>query len=155
MADRVGPRHRSDSSGTRVLSSRTTKLACAFDFPTHTRMRSEYTYTARPIAPSTLTQILSLPRYPNESLWYSTNIFSIHAASFYSLRLTTLFSPALSSLALAEMRTLLVDVYSRFTTYPDPRMRPEWMDMADLLISSQPRGKTCLLRFEPLSAANA
>ncbi|KAH8673996.1 cytochrome P450 [Xylariales sp. PMI_506] len=53
-------------------------------------------------------------------------------------------------LALAEMKTLLVDVYSRFTTLPDEVMNPAWMQMSDLLISSQPLGKRCLLRFIPI-----
>ncbi|KAI0408710.1 cytochrome P450 [Xylaria palmicola] len=53
-------------------------------------------------------------------------------------------------LALAEMKILLKDVYSRFTTLPDGSMTDEDMEMADQLISSQPRGKRCLLRFEPI-----
>ncbi|KAI1823047.1 cytochrome P450 3A13 [Xylaria intraflava] len=53
-------------------------------------------------------------------------------------------------LALAEMKFLLRDVYSRFTTLPDGSMTDEDMEMADQLISSQPRGKKCLLRFEKL-----
>ncbi|KAI0481179.1 cytochrome P450 [Xylariaceae sp. FL0804] len=53
-------------------------------------------------------------------------------------------------LALAEMKTLLRDVYSRFTTLPDGTTTDEDMEMADQLISSQPRGKKCLLRFVPL-----
>ncbi|KAI1180382.1 cytochrome P450 3A13 [Nemania sp. FL0916] len=51
-------------------------------------------------------------------------------------------------LALAEMKILLRDVYSRFTTYPDDSMTDEDMEMSDQLISSQPRGQKCLLRFE-------
>ncbi|OTA93092.1 hypothetical protein M434DRAFT_73723 [Hypoxylon sp. CO27-5] len=53
-------------------------------------------------------------------------------------------------LALAEMKILLRDVYSRFTTLPDPSMTAEDMEMSDQLISSQPRGKRCLLRLIPL-----
>ncbi|KAK5629618.1 hypothetical protein RRF57_005333 [Xylaria bambusicola] len=53
-------------------------------------------------------------------------------------------------LALAEMKILLRDVYSRFTTLPDITMSDKDMQMADQLISSQPRGKKCLLRLEPL-----
>ncbi|KAI1102249.1 cytochrome P450 3A13 [Jackrogersella minutella] len=53
-------------------------------------------------------------------------------------------------LALAEMKILLKDVYSRFTTVPDPSMTAQDMEMSDQLISSQPRGKKCLLRLVPL-----
>ncbi|KAI1645395.1 cytochrome P450 3A13 [Daldinia loculata] len=53
-------------------------------------------------------------------------------------------------LALAEMKTLLRDVYSRYTTVPDPSMTAEDMEMSDQLISSQPRGKKCLLTLIPL-----
>ncbi|KAK6950195.1 hypothetical protein Daesc_008521 [Daldinia eschscholtzii] len=53
-------------------------------------------------------------------------------------------------LALAEMKTLLRDVYSRYTTVPDPSMSAEDMEMSDQLISSQPRGKRCLLTLIPL-----
>ncbi|CAJ2506231.1 Uu.00g003610.m01.CDS01 [Anthostomella pinea] len=53
-------------------------------------------------------------------------------------------------LALAEMKTLLIDVYSRYTTLPDGSMTEEDMEISDLLISSQPRAKKCLLRLEPL-----
>ncbi|KAI1426004.1 cytochrome P450 3A13 [Xylaria sp. FL1777] len=53
-------------------------------------------------------------------------------------------------LALAEMKILLRDVYSRFTTFPDASMSDEDMAMSDQLISSQPHGKKCLLRFKPL-----
>ncbi|KAI5868134.1 cytochrome P450 [Durotheca rogersii] len=53
-------------------------------------------------------------------------------------------------LALAEMKVLLRDVYSRFTTLPDPSMTARDMEMADQLISSQPRGRKCLLRLIPL-----
>ncbi|KAI0532893.1 cytochrome P450 3A13 [Xylaria digitata] len=53
-------------------------------------------------------------------------------------------------LALAEMKLLLRDVYSRFTTFPDDSMTDEDMEMSDQLISSQPQGKKCLLRFEKI-----
>ncbi|KAI0841668.1 cytochrome P450 3A13 [Hypoxylon sp. FL0890] len=53
-------------------------------------------------------------------------------------------------LALAEMKILLRDIYSRFTTLPDPFMTAQDMEMSDQLISSQPRGKRCLLRLIPL-----
>ncbi|KAI1196654.1 cytochrome P450 3A13 [Nemania serpens] len=53
-------------------------------------------------------------------------------------------------LALAEMKILLRDVYSRFTTLPDSSMTDEDMEMSDQLISSQPRGQKCLLRLEPI-----
>ncbi|KAI1213085.1 cytochrome P450 3A13 [Annulohypoxylon truncatum] len=53
-------------------------------------------------------------------------------------------------LALAEMKILLRDVYSRFTTVPDPTMTASDMEMSDQLISAQPRGKKCLLRLIPL-----
>lgn len=54
------------------------------------------------------------------------------------------------SLALAEMKTLLVDVYSRFTTLPHESMTSDMMEMSDQLISSQPKGQKCLLHFVPL-----
>lgn len=54
------------------------------------------------------------------------------------------------SLALAEMKTLLRDVYSRFSTTPDPSMTEESMAMSDQLISTRPLGKRCLLQFHPL-----
>ena len=56
----------------------------------------------------------------------------------------------LNSLALAEMKILLRDVYSRFTTVPDPTMTAQDMEMSDQLIFAQPRGKKCLLRLIPL-----
>lgn len=56
----------------------------------------------------------------------------------------------LCSLALAEMKTLLRHVYSKFMTTPDPLMKAEWMEMSDQLISSQPLGQKCLLKFTPI-----
>ncbi|KAI1268309.1 cytochrome P450 [Xylariaceae sp. FL1019] len=53
-------------------------------------------------------------------------------------------------LALAEMKILLRDVYRRFTTLPDISMTDDDMTMSDQLISSQPKGKKCILRLEPV-----
>ncbi|KAI5460004.1 cytochrome P450 [Mariannaea sp. PMI_226] len=53
-------------------------------------------------------------------------------------------------LALAEMKTLLRDVYSQFKTEPDASMKSESMAMSDQLISARPLGKRCLLKFVPL-----
>lgn len=58
-------------------------------------------------------------------------------------------------LAIAEMKTLLRDVYSRYTTIPDPSMSADDMQMSDNLISSQPRGKRCLLTMIPLDTGRA
>ncbi|KAK0673781.1 cytochrome P450 [Cercophora samala] len=55
-------------------------------------------------------------------------------------------------LALAEMKCLLREVYGRFGTVPDGRMGRGEMEMADLLVSSRPRGQRCLVRFEKLDA---
>ncbi|OAA58802.1 Cytochrome P450 [Cordyceps fumosorosea ARSEF 2679] len=52
-------------------------------------------------------------------------------------------------LALAEMKTLLRDVYSSFTTLPDASMKEEAMEMSDQLISARPIGQRCLLHFRP------
>ncbi|RYO99622.1 hypothetical protein DL764_006763 [Monosporascus ibericus] len=57
-------------------------------------------------------------------------------------------------LALAEMKILLRDVYSRFTTIPDQSMTEADMQMSDLLISSQPKGKKCYMRLVTLDAEN-
>ncbi|KAI1877879.1 uncharacterized protein JN550_000061 [Neoarthrinium moseri] len=54
-------------------------------------------------------------------------------------------------LALAEMKTLLVDVYSQFSTVPDESMSADMMAMSDQIISSQPLGQKCLMRFVPLT----
>lgn len=54
------------------------------------------------------------------------------------------------SLAMAEMKTLLRDVYSRYETEPDESMKSESMAMDDQLISSRPLGKRCLLKFVPV-----
>ncbi|KXJ97446.1 cytochrome P450 [Microdochium bolleyi] len=55
-------------------------------------------------------------------------------------------------LALSEMKILLQAIYSRFTTLPDESsgMTDADMAMADQIISSQPRGKRCLLRMVPI-----
>lgn len=52
-------------------------------------------------------------------------------------------------LALAEMKILLRDVYSRYSTVPGEGMREEDMCMHDQLISSRPRAQKCLMRFVP------
>ncbi|KAK7742134.1 hypothetical protein SLS53_004720 [Cytospora paraplurivora] len=52
-------------------------------------------------------------------------------------------------LALAEMKILLRDVYSRFRSVPDESMSAEEMEMDDQLVSSRPAGQRCLLRFLP------
>lgn len=52
-------------------------------------------------------------------------------------------------LALAEMKILLRDVYSVFSTVPDESMSAAEMEMSDQLISSRPAGQRCLLRFIP------
>jgi hypothetical protein len=54
------------------------------------------------------------------------------------------------SLALAEMKILLRDIYSRYTTVPHESMTEEQMAMSDQLISSRPLGQKCLLHFVPL-----
>jgi hypothetical protein len=54
------------------------------------------------------------------------------------------------SLALAEMKMLLREVYSKFSTLPDPSMTVEEMAMSDQLISSRPLGQRCLIRFAPI-----
>lgn len=54
-------------------------------------------------------------------------------------------------LALAEMKTLLKDVYSEFTTTPHVSMTEEAMAVSDQLISSRPLGQKCLLHFHRAS----
>jgi hypothetical protein len=51
------------------------------------------------------------------------------------------------SLAVAEMKTLLREVYSQCTTSISEHMDGD-MEMADQIISSRPRGQTCKLVFE-------
>ncbi|KXH28572.1 cytochrome P450 [Colletotrichum nymphaeae SA-01] len=53
-------------------------------------------------------------------------------------------------LALAEMKTLLADIYTRYTTLPETSMTEESMAMSDQLISSRPLGQKCLLQFVPV-----
>ncbi|KAK0756434.1 hypothetical protein N5P37_011086 [Trichoderma harzianum] len=53
-------------------------------------------------------------------------------------------------LALIEMKTLLRDVYSKYSTTPHESMQEEAMAMSDQLISARPLGQKCLLRFHPL-----
>lgn len=52
-------------------------------------------------------------------------------------------------LALAEMKILLRDVYSRYGTAPGEDMREEDMGMEDQLISSRPRAQRCMMKFVP------
>lgn len=66
------------------------------------------------------------------------------------------FSPGLTkvlmafSLAVIEMKTLLRDVYSSYSTTPHKSMKAEDMVMSDQLISSRPQAQKCLLHFHPL-----
>ncbi|KZZ99285.1 Cytochrome P450 [Moelleriella libera RCEF 2490] len=53
-------------------------------------------------------------------------------------------------LAVAEMKTLLRDVYSSYSTTPDPSMSAAQMASSDQLISTRPLGQKCLLRFQAL-----
>ncbi|KAH6604010.1 Cytochrome P450 [Trichoderma cornu-damae] len=53
-------------------------------------------------------------------------------------------------LALVEMKTLLRDVYSTYSTTPHESMKEEAMAMSDQLISARPVGQKCLVRFTPL-----
>ncbi|PKS12672.1 hypothetical protein jhhlp_000880 [Lomentospora prolificans] len=57
-------------------------------------------------------------------------------------------------LALLEMKTLLKEVYSRYTTAPDLLTTDVDMEMSDQLISSRPAGQRCLLRFERVQEAS-
>ncbi|GJC95547.1 cytochrome P450 [Colletotrichum higginsianum] len=65
-------------------------------------------------------------------------------------RLMFAFANGGRGLALAEMKTLLADIYSRYTTLPEASMTAESMAMSDQLISSRPLGQRCLLRFIPV-----
>ncbi|UKZ52410.1 hypothetical protein TrVGV298_006186 [Trichoderma virens] len=58
-------------------------------------------------------------------------------------------------LALIEMKTLLRDVYSRYSTTPHESMQEEAMAMSDQLISARPLGQKCLLRFHALDAMDS
>lgn len=53
-------------------------------------------------------------------------------------------------LALAEMKILLRDVYTRYRTVPGEGMQEEDMGMHDQLISSRPKGQRCMMRFVPV-----
>ena len=53
----------------------------------------------------------------------------------------------LSSLAIAEMKCLLKEVYSRFRTRIAEDMKGR-MDLSDQIISSRPLDQTCKLVFE-------
>ncbi|KAK8872713.1 cytochrome P450 3A13 [Apiospora arundinis] len=58
-------------------------------------------------------------------------------------------------LALAEMKTLLIDVYSRYSTKPDEAVMTDGdMEMSDQLISSQPRGQKCWMQLVPLEGSS-
>ncbi|KAK8026618.1 Cytochrome P450 [Apiospora marii] len=57
-------------------------------------------------------------------------------------------------LALAEMKTLLIDVYSQYSTRPDESMTDRDMEMSDQLISSQPSGQKCWMRFAPIEESS-
>ena len=61
------------------------------------------------------------------------------------------YANALFSLALVEMKTLLREVYSRFSTTVAPDMNGS-MDVDDQIISSRPLGQTCKLVFTPLES---
>lgn len=50
------------------------------------------------------------------------------------------------------MKTLLRDVYTRFTTIPDESMTEDDMQMSDLLISTQPKATKCYMKLLPLDA---
>lgn len=52
------------------------------------------------------------------------------------------------SLAMAEMRSLLRSVYSRFRSSIAPDMKGR-MTLSDQIISSRPLDQTCKLIFEP------
>lgn len=55
------------------------------------------------------------------------------------------------SLALVEMKTLLRDIYSRFSTRLAAEMKGD-MSIDDQIIASRPKDQTCLLAFTPLSS---
>src|ERR1700755_569489 len=71
---------------------------------------------------------------------------SVHHCYFSTVRSTnTDFCE--SSLAMAEMKILLREVYSQCSTRISEHMDGD-MEMADQIISSHPRGQTCKLIFE-------
>lgn len=55
------------------------------------------------------------------------------------------------SLALVEMKTLLREIYTRFTTKVAAEMKGD-MSIDDQIIASRPKDQTCLLVFEPLDS---
>ncbi|KAM0470827.1 hypothetical protein ACHAPX_009701 [Trichoderma viride] len=57
-------------------------------------------------------------------------------------------------LAIIEMKTLLRDIYSSYSTTPHKSMKVEDMAMSDQLISSRPQAQKCLLHFHPLDVIN-
>ncbi|KAI8284345.1 putative sterigmatocystin biosynthesis P450 monooxygenase STCB [Colletotrichum sp. SAR11_240] len=67
------------------------------------------------------------------------------------LRVFPAIPMSLPRLALAEMKILLSDIYSRYTTLPETSMTAESMAMSDQLISSRPLGQRCLLQFVPIA----
>lgn len=54
-----------------------------------------------------------------------------------------------ASLAMVEMKTLLREVYLRFTTRIAPEMKGD-MTIDDTIIASRPKDQTCLLTFHPV-----
>jgi len=55
----------------------------------------------------------------------------------------------MSSLAIAEMKCLMGEVYSRFRTRVADDMNGS-MELSDQIISSRPLGQTCKLVFQPI-----
>lgn len=55
----------------------------------------------------------------------------------------------MSSLAMAEMKILLREVYSQYSTRVSDRMHGS-MELDDQIISSRPKDQICLLVFEKL-----
>lgn len=55
------------------------------------------------------------------------------------------------NLAMMEMKTLLREIYTRFTTAVAPEMRDD-MSIDDQIIASRPKDQTCLLNFYPVSS---
>ena len=52
----------------------------------------------------------------------------------------------ISSLAVVEMKTLLREIYSKFTTTVSEEMKGD-MSIDDQIIASRPKDQTCLLSF--------
>jgi cytochrome P450 len=53
------------------------------------------------------------------------------------------------NLAITEMKILLGEVYSRYTTRVSPEMKGD-MSISDQIIASRPKDQTCLLEFVPI-----